>query len=289
MHIGFVGILVIAAIIVGTGAFLVPADVIASNTASTTVGQALVERFVGRSRRFRTIGGLIGIAAAIVATSLRNESSSGVSIEFLPALGGAVVGSILAESFRVRRVRGPRTAHLGVRSEVAYGDDVADLRERFVGAIAVALSVVGLMTGSWTAFALGAVAGTIAAVRRWAQLQVAVRGRPALDAELEAADDEVRRMAVRHGLARPAVTLMALFVAWQAAVLQSAQPEVSAADTVLGLISLALSIAAIVWWWTNRNFGFASLNPRRTRMMLIGVAAVGVLMFLLVFGSRAMQ
>ena len=158
------------------------------------------------------------------------------------------------------RPRAQRTASLGVREDIDYSDPTADRRERILGGVTVTLTVLAFAQQNWSAASLFLVVVGASLLRRWAQHRVVMRGRPAMESDLTEADDQVRRMAVRHGLARPMVTLMALLVSSQAAILGSAYEDPSLPRQAAGLISLALAIAGVVWWWTNRNFGAPSVN-----------------------------
>ncbi len=90
-------------------------------------------------------------------------------------------------------------------------------------------------------------------------------------------------MAVRNGLARPMVTLMALLVSTQAALLGAGYEQASLPGQAAGLISLALAFVGVVWWWTNRNFGSPSINrDRRRSLTVLAVAILGVVVVTLV-------
>jgi hypothetical protein len=283
MSVGFVGLL--SVVVIGGLALLVPTQELAAANATSPAGQALLHRFISRSRRFRLFGGLAGITVSIVITATRTDAS--FTIGLLPALAGAVAGSILAEAFRIRSANGPRTASLGVRQDIDYSDPTADSRERILGGVTVTLTVLAFAQQNWSAASLFLVVVGASLLRRWAQHRVVMRGRPAMEPDLTKADDQVRRMAVRHGLARPMVTLMALLVSSQAAILGSAYEDPSLPRQAAGLISLALAIAGVVWWWTNRNFGAPSVNRARGRAAAVfALAALGL--FALMFATRAL-
>jgi hypothetical protein len=281
MPVGFA--LIVALVIVGGLALLVPTETLVAANATTPAGRALMRRFISRSRRFRLIGGLVGIAISMVITATRTDASGSVTIGLLPALAGAVAGSILAEAFRIRAARGPRTASLGIRHDIDYSDPTADLRERIIAATTAAVTVAAVAQENWGAVGLFGAIIAAGLLRRWAQHRVAMRGRPALEPDLAEADDQVRRMAVRHGLARPMVTLMTLLASTQAAMLGSGYEEASLPGQVAGLLSLALAVAGVVWWWTNRNFGSPSANRDRLRsvavlgLVFLGIVAVTLL------------
>ncbi len=281
MSVGFAFIVGLA--VVGGLALLVPTETLVTANATTPAGRALVRRFISRSRRFRLIGGLVGIGISLVITATRSGASGSITIQLLPALAGAVTGSIIAEAFRIRPVRGPRTASLGIRQDIDYSDVTADIRERIIAVIATAVAVAAVAQRSWGAVGLFVVFLGAGLLRRWAQHRVALRGRPALEPDLALADDQVRRMAVRNGLSRPMVTLMALLVSTQAALLGAAYEHASVPGQAAGLISLGLAVVGVVWWWTNRNFGSPSINrDRRRSLAVLAVAIFGVVVVTLV-------
>lgn len=283
MGLAFMLMLVIVVIAVAFSP--VPAADIAAAVAPTPNGRALVARFVERSRRFRLVGGLLGVAAVmVVSAATAEEGSTAITIALVPALAGAMVGSILAEFFRARRPSGTRTASLEVRDTSRYSDETADRREIVIGAITAGIATVAAMSGSWDAVALTAVVPALALVRRWVQHRIAIRPRPAVDEALAAADDEVRRMAVRHGIARPMVTLMALAASGAAALAQEPFDEVSWTAQILGFAALGLAITGVVWWWKNRNFGFGTSD--RGRYAWVGVVVLVFVALALTFLVR---
>ena len=236
------------------------------------VGDVLIRRFLDRSQRFRRNGAVVGIvlmvAVAMMSVSLDGEGGAAVNLVTLASVGlaGSIGGSILAEAFRVRR-RGPRIASLDVRDPDAYRDRTAEVREVIVLALAGTGAVAALVTGErpGRAAALGAAVVALALVRRWAVHRIALRPRPVLPAEVEVADDTVRRLAASAGVSRPMVTLGALLVAAQWSGM-AADPAGSSSDAALAVVgwfvSVGLFVAACWWWATNRSFGLA---PDRLR------------------------
>ncbi len=84
-------------------------------------------------------------------------------------------------------------------------------------------------------------------------------------------------MAVRNGLARPMVTLMALLASTQAALVGAGYEEATLPGQAAGLVSLALAVVGVVWWWTNRNFGSPSVKRARWRpVAVLALAVLGI-------------
>ncbi|MEZ5168495.1 MAG: hypothetical protein R2695_19210 [Acidimicrobiales bacterium] len=248
-------------------------------TSPGTVG--LFERYFDRSRRFRTAGAVAGcLVAALTAVilSIENDQSRGSGLDLLVvmsvALAGSVIGSVLAEAFRMRRPRGPRVVSLEVRDPAQYRDPISDRRERVTAALATIAAGVGLAAGEPAVVALGLVVWACVATRRWATARIALRARPALPPAVAEADDSIRRLATSSGLGRPMVTLQLLTVCWQLRLL-------AWNHALFGLASSATFWVAAMWWWDNRSFGLitsAGLRPdHRVRRLALGFGLMGAL------------
>lgn len=270
------------AAVVGIAGLTVPPSAVAARLGiSGEGGEQIVARFVTRSRRFRVTGAFLGLATFLVVSSAvsqeisqrTGEGDPGIQLPIAAALGFSLLGSVIAELHRTRQSNPIRTASLEVRDESAYADPIATRRERWVLGITAVLTVIGIAgahTGVWL---LGAGIGGLALVRRWAQSRIAARPRPAIDPTLTEADDRIRRLAVSHGIARPAVAVMALLAAGQAGLLDAAATSGAGESSLLGIVSFGLTLAGIVWWWRNRNFGVRP-GPYRPDWSLAGVAAI---------------
>jgi hypothetical protein len=213
-------------------------------------------------------------------------------------LGGSILGSMAAELFRFRRASGPRVASLSVRDPGSYRDPVVDQREPVLLVLSVVAAALSLVVAAAPvrAVTLLAVTFLLVGLRRWVTARVALRGRPVLPAELEAADDRVRSLAISAGLGRPIVTLAALLGSMQWAGLAVGSDEVGTVPDLVSLAgvvgSLGLLGAAVVWWWRNRSFGLAprgvAAHPFRRLAWLrfAGVTAAVVLLAGLVIALR---
>ncbi len=298
-----VAVVFVATIVLGT---MIRSDPLAiDGVAPTAVRDVLVGRFIDRSQRFRRAGAIVALvlmASYLIASD--SADGNGVNLDFLVfasiGLAGSIGGSILAEGFRVRR-HGPRTASLDVRDPGAYRDQAADQRERVILVLA-ALGLVGAMvTGEHPhrVIALGAVVVVLAGVRRWVMRRIALRPRPAVPADVAAADDEVRRLASSAGISRPMVTLGALAVSSQWFAVVSPGADLSLPIEVVSIIawlgSIVLFLTACGWWWTNRSFGLnpahlqAAGAPRsHLRWWTLVIVAAGFAMVALVVLARGM-
>lgn len=169
-----------------------------SGTAAPTETTALLaERYLHRLRTHRRGGAQIG---ALLAVAVGASRDGGVAFWSTPGhalLGGVlglVVGSVLAEVWRVRPVRGRRSAELRVRT---VDPEAAALRPVLVGVTAVT-AVLAVSTPSERAAALALTAAVLALTHALVLRAVALRGRPALPADLRAADDSLRVFASRR-------------------------------------------------------------------------------------------
>jgi hypothetical protein len=251
----------------------------------------LLIRFIDRSRRFRRAGAIASLVlAAGLAVALAAERDGGgvggrVELAVLASigLGGSILGSMAAELFRLRHPSGPRVASLSVRDPGSYRDPVVDRRERVLlvlSGVAAALSLV-VAAAPVRGVTLLAATFLLVGLRRWVTARVALRGRPVLPAELEAADDRVRSLAISAGLGRPIVTLAALLGSMQWAGLTGGSDSAGTMPDLVDIAgvvgSLGLLGAAGVWWWRNRSFGFvprgSAAHPLR-RLAWLRFAAV---------------
>lgn len=267
----------------------------------------LLVRFIDRSRRFRRAGALAAVlvaAAMTVAVSAERGGGTATGPVDLRAfaavgLGGSILGSVAAETFRLRRPRGPRIASLAVRDPDAYADPVAGRRARGLLGLSLAGGVASVVLASpaWRSLSVLGATVILLLLRRWALARIALRGRPVLPAHLEAADDRVRELASSVGLSRPIVTLTALLGSMQWAALaagpdgdQSTLHE--AFSGVAAVVSWALFGAAAVWWWHNRSFGLRTSGAGARSLRRVGwlrlAAGLGavVLLALLVMAIR---
>jgi hypothetical protein len=271
-----------------------------------TVGDVLVRRFIDRSQRFRRTGAIVGIVlmlAYLIALGSNGEDGVNLNVLVMASIGlaGSIGGSILAEGFRVRR-RGPRIASLDVRDPDTYRDRTADQRERVLLVLAAAGVAGALITGEHLerVIGLGGVVVALALLRRWVMHRIALRPRPVVPVEVEAADDEVRRLASSAGISRPMVTLGALAVSslWWAGVApgvdRASSTEVVSVIALLG--SVVLFLAACRWWWTNRSFGLTPVHLRAAggsrshlRWWALGLVGICLAMMAMLILARNMS
>ncbi len=219
------------------------APAIASKLSEDPAGQALLERWLRRSKRFRFVGGAAGFVISLGVLADGNLFQI-----LLFVLLGIAVGGGLAEIhvFR-RRSGGSRLADLAVRHVADYTTRTDRWALIAIAVFAIALAVVSLVASaeargfvvfsSLAALLVAAVAGAL-------QRLVVVRPRPALPDALRSADDLLRRLAATRGFTRPAIALGAGLLAQALGRLGT---DVAIAAAVL------FAIASLAWYVSSRQ------------------------------------
>lgn len=207
--------------------------------------QALLGRWMKRSRFYRLLGGLSGFLVAMARNLdgriLVNELVVGV-------VGGIVVGGALAEFHLLRRK--PQTiaaADLTVRRFSDFSN-AWDRRAMVAIAAASMCFIVGSMAGLWYDSAgrrSAVLAMVVVAAAAGTQYVVFRRPRPALDAQLRRADDLLRYLASTHGFARPAIALALLFL--------SAALGQQLTGAVAWVLYISLNLLALGWLLMGRH------------------------------------
>lgn len=224
----------------------------------------LLAAWLGRARRWRTVGGVTAaFAASLLSLTSRNAVTIGIGWgrpwhdPLLVGLLASFAGAIGAELHRLRHPStGTRTASITPREPGRYAPYSPPARRGTLIGLAVvtivAGTVVALAPGTsvipWPGYALAALA--VLAAARAMQRVIALRGRPALPDNLQAADDLVRRLAITS-IDTASAGIALLLVAWQVSdVLDAAWPDAPGpADVAIGLALIAALVVAVVWWW----------------------------------------
>lgn len=230
------------------------ADLVAG-VVPTPATVALLTRWRDRAARWRTAAALPVVLATIGASvAVRNELRIGVGDHpawFDPLLMGVLsvfVGAILAELHHLRpRRTGVRAAHLTPRETVDHLPPRARTRSVVLAVLALVATVLAVTVGGQRVPLLGLLALLVAGLVPVVQRGIVGRARPTVAATLLAADDAVRRLAVRS-VDEAGAGVVLLLTAWQLAPTYSAATV--ATPVVLAMIvSVLASLGfAIVWW-----------------------------------------
>lgn len=207
------------------------------------LAQALLTRWLRRSKHFRYVGGVVGF---IVGVGTNGQSFAAL---FILTLGGVALGGILAELHSLSRRRSHTTsASLIARQTHDYSDrwDSLALRAVAIAAVALAVASVFINSDSSRAGLFASIAALLVAASTIAlQRAVILRPRPALPDELRRADDLMRRLAATLGFTKAAVRIGISLLAVGVSVLDPSDEQT--------LLSSLLWILAIGWNLPRRN------------------------------------
>lgn len=219
----------------------------------------LVDRYLGRSARFRSGWTWIGIALWAVL-SFAWGPTAGRTVGFaaypptsnilLMGLAGWFIGLVRCETYNLRPLlHGPREASLMPRPVERYAPRRLLIHNRtgvVVSWLVVALDLVlpGPREHFGAVVAFAALSVVTLVVGELCQRGIAVRARPALGADLLAADEAIRTVAARS-VGYGTAGLEALLVGLQSRLLAQAPPAVATTPvrTSLGWVGFAL----IIW------------------------------------------
>ncbi|MGQ0743207.1 MAG: hypothetical protein ACT4OS_02495 [Acidimicrobiales bacterium] len=211
-------------------------------SSSSAAAVALIARYLSRVRQHRYNGAVLGGGLALLHSvtyeqniSIGIGSGSPLGDLLFGSLAGLLVGSVLAETWRIRRRRRVRQAEISVRSPEA---EAKSLR---VPVAVLTIFTVLLALASRRAWPTGMAAASLLllVVHRLVLRAVAERGRPALPEDLRDADDAIRAFAGRRLGIETFATAM-LLAGWQFASVDLPVPR------PLGVASLVGSVVATI-------------------------------------------
>ncbi|GIG30365.1 hypothetical protein [Cellulomonas marina] len=215
---------------------------------------AVVARHLERHRRHRRVGGLVGVAFAVVV-GIRWYASVGFGVgQHSPladvlfcGVAGVLVGALVAEGTRLPRTAGAVTASLAPRPAAPHPRYVGAARG--LVAAAVVLGVALLVAGRGPTTLVTALAGAaVVAVAEVTRARVVGRRRPVLAPRAARLDDRLRAFAA-GSVALLELSAAVLTATWVLFGLQGAfgAPDGGVVDLVLGFASLAgLVVAAVL-------------------------------------------
>lgn len=215
----------------------------------------LLERWRDRAARWRAVVAIPVVVAVLVSSiALRASIDLGIgdhpawSDPLLLGLLGVFLGAIAAELHHLRAPRGGRRRGAELVPRDLHDHLPSGSRRRLV-ALAVASGVAALLTVvvSGRVPGLGlvglAVAGSVPVVQRG----IVLRARPPLDPALRAADDAVRRLAVRS-VDEAGAGAVVLLAAWQLGPVLEVAATSTTVEVVVAVARIVALVVAIVWW-----------------------------------------
>ena len=156
----------------------------------------VVRRYLGRHRRHRLVGGLVGLLAAAVG-GVRSSGDAGLPLLLFGGIAGVLVGTLSAESYRLSARFGSATvASLEPRDPPPLAGTVWAARGLLAGSVlgAVAIAVWGHDAG---ALAIAAAGALVTAVAEATRARIVGRRRPVLSSRAKALDVRIRTFAGR--------------------------------------------------------------------------------------------
>lgn len=211
---------------------------------------SVVARYLGRHRRARVAGGLLGVAFAVVV-GIRFYGTVGIGVGVRSPLAdmlfcgiaGVVLGALAAEVWRIPRPAGAvAEASLAPRARAPHRRmvTVARTTAAVVAALGLAIALAGRGSGPFVAAVLGVGVVGVAALAR---CRIVGRARPAMSARAARLDQRLREFAL-VSLAYLEASAAVLAAAW----LGSALPTTDAWPVLafgVGTGGLLLAIALL--------------------------------------------
>jgi len=163
---------------------------------------AVCRRYLTRHRRHRLAGGLIGVLfAAIIGVQWFGSITIGVGQGspladlLFCGVGGVIVGTLSAESFRLaKKPNAKRAASLTPRQAPTEGKRVAVARA-VAGTAMVVGAVAAIVNHGWLALAMSLILAVPLAVAELVMMVIAGRGRPAMTDRARHLDARLRTFA----------------------------------------------------------------------------------------------
>jgi hypothetical protein len=244
------------------GAGAVTGRRLVADVPATPVTIALLERWRDRASRWRSTLA-VPVVVATIATSIAVRQSLDVGIGAHPAWADPLLtgmlsvflGAIAAELHHLRhRPTGPRVVERLPRDVAAHLPLGARRRRLALALLAGVASVLSITVGDgrvpWPGMLALAITGAVPLVQRG----IVGRSRPALDADLRAADDAVRTLAVRS-VDEAGAGAAVLLAAWQLAPAYTSVDVSTPVAAAMIVAQVAALVLAILWWRRS--------NPRR--------------------------
>ena len=215
--------------------------------APSAASAELATRYLHRVRTHRLVGAWTGALLALWAgLSRQREVTLGIGGGsplgdlLFGGLAGLLVGSVLADTWRLRPGRERRAADLSVRTV----DRGARALHPVVVVLTAATGLLALSTPTVRSVALATAGGVLALAHQLVLRSVALRGRPLLPDDLRVTDDAIRSFAARR-MTLEMLAAAVLLLGWQ---LTTVRPG-STLELVVAPTALVLTVVLL---WRSR-------------------------------------
>lgn len=244
------------------GAGAVTGRQLVADVPATPMTIALLERWRDRASRWRSTLA-VPVVFTTIATSIAVRRSLDIGIGAHPAWADPLLmgmlsvflGAIAAELHHLRhRPTGPRVVELVPRDVAAHLPVGARRRLVALALLAGVASALSITVGEGRVPWLGMLALAISGAVPLVQRGIVGRSRPALDADLRAADDAVRTLAVRS-VDEAGAGAAVLLAAWQLAPTYTTVDVPLRVAGAMVMAQVAALVLAILLWRRS--------NPRR--------------------------
>lgn len=215
--------------------------------APTAASAELVRRYLHRVRTHRLLGGGTGAVLALwVGLSRQQEVTLGIGLGsplgdlLFGGLAGLLVGSVLADTWRISPRRNQRAADLSVRTV----DRGARALHPVVVVLTLATGLLALSAPTVRSVGLAVASGVLVLAHQLVLRSVALRGRPLLPDDLRVTDDAIRSFAARR-MTLEMLAAAVLLLGWQ---LTTVRPG-SALELLVAPATLVLTVVLL---WRSR-------------------------------------
>lgn len=218
----------------------------------------LVRRYLVRVRVHRWIGGLVGASLALlvglsstrsIGVGIFGAGRSPVSEPLFAGLAGLLVGSVMAEVYRIRPTGNRRDAELISRQPEPDAVQVQPLT--------LVLVVTTLVVAAWQpnvrSVLLAAASVAILGLQHGVMRSIAGRRRPALPDDLRAGDELVRAFGARR-FSVESLAAAVLVLGWQVAGTESAVPDVALSLVLVSVVAVVVVLVVRSRPYPSRRF-----------------------------------
>jgi|GEM_PF-5669192 len=236
---------------------------ICKSTSPTRAMQKLVRRYLTRIRVYRRTGFWIGLGISMLSGLNKGSVKIGIghtepiSEIIFGAIAGILIGSLLAETWRLTPTSTKRSANITDQT-----NSPEHSRIKFISLTVLAIStLIAIVDQQFWIVALAIVSASLTGLHFMIQRSIKDRGRPALPADLLEADNMVRKYG-NERLERELLAGVTLFLAWQLSFSTIISNEFI--NLVLTLIVFVFSLR-LIWQsrpWPPKSWASTSISSQ---------------------------